>query len=519
MPFKSELRTKRHHLYFLLVWLALCLFCLHMVIGSEIKTAEQQFNQDINELATDVQQKLLANDAVLSGFSAFLQAVAETDQEATARYAAAAMAPYPHIYMLEVAREVPHREKDRLEESIRKSGLRNFSIKNFPLTTALPEAKETATTTLWPIIFIYPPLPAAQDIYGMRLESVPHREETLRLAAQSNQAVASPTFKLQEGGSGYIVLQNVIRVSASPEPGQPNMFGSSMVALLLNKTEHLLPATLASKPLSMNAELLSRASKEPSKLFQQTMPPAHWLDIKTLPRFTRIIETGMRSQPVRLSFERQLRWAEFFAPGAIAVVGLLIASMLLVSINVRRYHLVISNAAFMHERAEHLAMHDALTRLPNRHLLTDRFEQVFHRWQRLGTKFALFVIDLEHFKQINGSVGDEAGDAVLVATAERISRAIRASDTVARYGGDEFIVLVADVLNEADVLSLGEKLCRMLSEPVPWGSTELHPTCSLGIALCPDDGETFNSLFQQADRAMYQVKERGRNGVALAKAG
>ena len=174
MPFKSELRTKRHHLYFLLVWLALCLFCLHMVISSEIKTAEQQFNQDINELATDVQQKLLANDAVLSGFSAFLQAVAETDQEATARYAAAAMAPYPHIYMLEVAREVPHREKDGLEESIRKSGLRNFSIKNFPLTTALPEAKETAKTTLWPIIFIYPPLPAAQDIYGMRLEPVPY---------------------------------------------------------------------------------------------------------------------------------------------------------------------------------------------------------------------------------------------------------------------------------------------------------------------------------------------------------
>ena len=141
----------------------------------------------------------------------------------------------------------------------------------------------------------------------MRLESVPHLEETLRLAAQSNQAVASPTFKLQEGGSGYIVLQNVVRVSTSPEPGQPNMFGSSMVALLLNKTEHLLPATLASKPLSMNAELLSRASKEPSNLFQQTMPPAHWLDIKTLPRFTRIIETGMGSQPVRLSFERQLR--------------------------------------------------------------------------------------------------------------------------------------------------------------------------------------------------------------------
>jgi len=115
-------------------------------------------------------------------------------------------------------------------------------------------------------------------------------------------------------------------------------------------------------------------------------------------------------------------------------------------------------------------------------------------------------------------LGHEAGDAVLVATAERIRQAIRASDTVARYGGDEFVVLVADILNEADVLGLGEKLCNLLREPVPWRASVLQATCSLGIALCPDNGESFNALFQQADRAMYQVKERGRNGAALADA-
>jgi len=518
MQFRSNFRSKRHHASFLFAWLALCLFGLYMVVASEVKQAEQQFAQDINELSTELQQKLLANEAVLSGFSAFLQAVDQTDQDATALYAAAALAPYPHIYMLEVAREIPSAEKSNLESSIRNAGQRDFSIRNFPDTSRHPEIKEASAAMLWPIVFMFPALPAAQKIYGIRLESVHHLKATLRLASQLGRAVASPTFRLNEGSDGYILLRNVVRTNAPAKSGAPNLFGSSMVALLLNKTDSLRPANLPSKQLGMHAELLSEASREPSILFQQRIPPAHWLDNTTLPRFTRVIEPGMTSQPVRLSFERQLRWTQIFGPSAIAVVGMLLASMLLVAFNVRRHHRAIRTAATEHERAEHLAMHDALTRLPNRHLLSDRFDQALHRWQRHGTKFALFVIDLDHFKQINDNLGHEAGDAVLVATAERIRQAIRASDTVARYGGDEFVVLVADILNEADVLGLGEKLCNLLREPVPWRASVLQATCSLGIALCPDNGESFNALFQQADRAMYQVKERGRNGAALADA-
>lgn len=142
--------------------------------------------------------------------------------------------------------------------------------------------------------------------------------------------------------------------------------------------------------------------------------------------------------------------------------------MLLVAYSVQRHHRAIHTAAIEHERAEYQAMHDALTGLPNRHLLTDRFDQALHRWQRHGTKFALFIIDLDHFKKINDSHGHEAGDAVLIATSARILQAIRASDTVARYGGDEFIVLIADVLNETDALALGEKLCDLLRQPVAW---------------------------------------------------
>ncbi|HSG22376.1 MAG TPA: sensor domain-containing diguanylate cyclase [Azonexus sp.] len=518
MQFRSELRSKRHYASFLIAWLALCLFGLYMVISSEIKQAEQQFNQDIHELSADIRQKLLANEAVLSGFSAFLQAVEETNQGATALYAAAALAPYPHIYMLEVARKISSAEKSSLENSIREAGQRTFSIRSFSDSSRGPEIKDTSSETYWPIVFIFPTLPNVQEIYGIRLETVPHLEETLRIAARSGRAIASPGFPLKEGGNAFILLRNVVRPTASNKPGAPNLFGSSMVALLLNKTDSLLPANLASKDLGMNAEFLNEASREPSTLFQKSMPPAHWLDSKMLPRFTQIVDPDITSQPVRLTFERQLRWAHFFGPSVVAVVSMLLAGMLLVTINVRRHHQVINTAAIEHERTEHLAMHDALTRLPNRHLLTDRFDQVLHRWQRHGTKFALFVIDLDHFKKINDSLGHDAGDAVLVATAARITQAIRAGDTVARYGGDEFIVLIADVLSQEDALGLGEKLCDLLREPVSWGKASLQPTCSLGIALCPDDGDNFKSLFQQADQAMYQVKERGRNGALLAKA-
>lgn len=517
MQFRSEFRSTRHHASFLIAWLVLSIFGVYMVVASEIEQAEQQFAQDIHELSTDIRQKLHANDAVLSGFSAFLQAVEESDQEAAARYAASALAPYPHIEMLEVARRISPAEQFRLEQSIRKGGQANFTIRNFAEQNSQPGLAESPSSPIWPIVFIFPALTSTQEIYGIRLETVPYLAETLRLAPQGGRPLVSPVFKLNDGSSAYFLLRRVERNSPPASQGSPSLFGSSMVALLLCKTTRLLPANQANKHLQLSAELFSEAGREPSVLFQLRAAPVHWLNGKTLPRFSQVIETNSPSQPIRLSFQRQLRWTDIFSTSASATVAILLASMLLVGYSVRRHHRAIHTAAIEHERAEYQAMHDALTGLPNRHLLTDRFDQALHRWQRHGTKFALFIIDLDHFKKINDNLGHEAGDAVLIATAARILQAIRASDTVARYGGDEFIVLIADVLDETDALALGEKLCDLLRQPVAWGkAATLQPTCSLGIALCPDDGDNFNSLFQRADRAMYQVKKRGRNGALLA---
>lgn len=520
MEFRSKFRSRHYSASFLTAWLALSLFGLHMLVTSEIKKGEQQFAQDIHLISTEIRQKLLTNDDVLSGFSAFLQAVEKNDLNAAARYANAVLAPHPHIYMLEVARQLSPVEKSSFEESIRKNGEKTFFIRNFADLADHTRDNETPPSSLpkaiWPIVFMFPEHPAAEKIYGVRLETVPYLNKILRLAPQLDRAIASPVFELNEGGTAYILLRHVQRTATASQSLSAELFGDSMAALLLNKASGLHPANLANKNIGLSAELFSEAASESSLLFKDERPAANWADRLTLPLFSQVVESGNDSQPIRLTFERQLGWADIFSANNFAIVGVLLAGILLVGINMQRHHRTIRNAAIEHEHAEYLATHDPLTKLPNRHLLTDRFEQQLHRFERHGTKFALFIVDLDHFKAINDSFGHEAGDAVLVTTAARIAGAIRASDTVARYGGDEFVVLVADVLNSADALALGEKLCALLGEPVTWGKKTIQLTCSLGIALCPDAGKTFNTLFRQADQAMYQVKQRGRNGALLA---
>ncbi len=160
---------------------------------------------------------------------------------------------------------------------------------------------------------------------------------------------------------------------------------------------------------------------------------------------------------------------------------------------------------------EHIAHHDVLTGLPNRLLLLDRMQQSIKKAQRTKKHLAVLYIDLDKFKSINDSLGHAAGDEVLMAVAKRLRENVRTVDTIARIGGDEFIVLMESVTNVQDVKTMAEKLNHSLNQPIYWDMRELFITCSIGISLAPDDGDTPKELLKKADVAMYQSKEEGRN--------
>jgi diguanylate cyclase (GGDEF)-like protein/PAS domain S-box-containing protein len=164
------------------------------------------------------------------------------------------------------------------------------------------------------------------------------------------------------------------------------------------------------------------------------------------------------------------------------------------------------------EAVKYMAMHDALTRLPNRAMFNERLARAISLAQRHTRGLAVLFIDLDRFKLINDTLGHEAGDEVLREAASRLTENLRAGDTVARLGGDEFIVLLEDVPDPVYVGSVSRKLIRALAAPFTIGEREYRMTASIGVSVYPADGDDAETLLKHADAAMYRAKEQGRNG-------
>jgi len=160
----------------------------------------------------------------------------------------------------------------------------------------------------------------------------------------------------------------------------------------------------------------------------------------------------------------------------------------------------------------HSANHDSLTGLPNRILLSDRIDQATVLARRYGRKIAVLFLDLDRFKHVNDSLGHPVGDKLLQSIAGRLIACVRASDTVSRQGGDEFVVLLAEVDKAEDAALLAERILQSIAQPHTVGHQDLSLTTSIGIAVFPDDGEDAETLIKHADTAMYQAKEQGRRG-------
>jgi diguanylate cyclase (GGDEF)-like protein/PAS domain S-box-containing protein len=172
------------------------------------------------------------------------------------------------------------------------------------------------------------------------------------------------------------------------------------------------------------------------------------------------------------------------------------------------------------ERLEHLAHYDPLTELPNRLLLLSRLEHVLERAERHRQQAAVLFVDLDNFKVINDSLGHPAGDALLSTLARRLRGRLREEDTLGRLGGDEFLVILENVERAERAATVAEVLLHLLEQPfvLPAGQ-EVHIGASIGISLFPDDGATVTDLIKNADTAMYQAKEQGRNTYRFYTAG
>jgi diguanylate cyclase (GGDEF)-like protein/PAS domain S-box-containing protein len=162
-------------------------------------------------------------------------------------------------------------------------------------------------------------------------------------------------------------------------------------------------------------------------------------------------------------------------------------------------------------KISHLAQHDALTDLPNRLLLTDRLNEAIELALRYRRQLAVLYLDVDRFKHINDSLGHVIGDRLLQSVAQRLLECVRASDTISRQGGDEFVILLPEVAHPQDAALCADKMLEALRVPHRIDDHELHVTASIGISTYPDDGTDCESLIRRADFAMYDAKDNGRD--------
>ena len=163
----------------------------------------------------------------------------------------------------------------------------------------------------------------------------------------------------------------------------------------------------------------------------------------------------------------------------------------------------------------HLAYHDALTILPNRHLLHDRLQQALAQSKRSGKLAALLFLDLDGFKRINDTLGHGIGDLLLKSVAKRLKTTVRQVDTVARLGGDEFTIVLLEINHAQDAKDVAQKILKVISQPYKIEEHELFVTASVGISIYPDDGSDIESLIRKADIAMYRAKGQGKNNYQV----
>jgi diguanylate cyclase (GGDEF)-like protein/PAS domain S-box-containing protein len=163
-----------------------------------------------------------------------------------------------------------------------------------------------------------------------------------------------------------------------------------------------------------------------------------------------------------------------------------------------------------------MATHDGLTGLPNRALFYDRFDIAAAQANRNNKKMAVISSDLDKFKEINDKLGHDIGDRLLIKIAEKLTDILRKSDTVARMGGDEFVMLVTEFTSNNQIVKVAQKIITEIQKPFIINGYKINITISLGIVLYPDDGDNIHSLMKKADKLLYKAKEKGRNTYEIS---
>jgi diguanylate cyclase (GGDEF)-like protein len=355
-----------------------------------------------------------------------------------------------------------------------------------------------------PIIFIEPMSPTSKNLIGLDIDSEPILRDALNQSAQSQSSVSSVPFNLLEGPLGYVLFRPVLN--------RPS--GKQAFALLVVNAEAIQnEMTPLMENLNFRIYHASYTSEDPEGLLLHVEAPTpdKW-EVKLLPRLSAERTLKSRSQPLVLKIDKQVGWSDLNLPLMITTGCTSLLSLGLLLLFLSSHYRLEAQRKKSVESLLHMATHDALTGLPNRILLEDRFSLIYSRAQRRNSPFSTLFLDLNKFKVVNDTYGHEVGDELLKAMGSLLKECIREEDTLCRLSGDEFVILLENTPYE-NAEKIAQKIKKCMAQPMRIQGIKLKIGVSVGIAVYPDDGTTINELLKIADDRMYQAKGQDKIGM------
>jgi diguanylate cyclase len=502
-------KTKPFWIYGLvfLVWAALMSIPTVLVFKFVLHEAEVAFNQRVVQLRESIELIARDNESILEGFTAFLSAIEYADRESASRYARQILARYPHIYALEVALIVKQDDLAEFAARQKRSWFPQFEVKAFDYVAGNRTWQAVTKKAIYnPIIFVEPMSTNTKQLIGADVDSAPFLRDAISKSKKLQSSVATIPFKLVEGPRGYALFHPV------PDPPSGDNTKRKQALALLEVNAEAIQKKIAYLVENLEFRLYysSYSYDEPEGLLLHIATSSrNRLEARLFPKLTAERKLESQGQPFALRVDKQLGWSDLDLPLVLATgcASFLFLALLLIFLNTHLRQKEQREKLTNH--LLHMATHDALTGLPNRNLLADRFSQACSRTHRRDMTFSIMFLDLNGFKKVNDTFGHQVGDQLLKTLGGLLKECIRDEDTLSRISGDEFVILLEDTSYE-DAQRVAWKIQAKLTRPVLIQGIELNIGISLGIAVYPDDGTEMSELLKKADARMYEAKEQNK---------
>ena len=295
-----------------------------------------------------------------------------------------------------------------------------------------------------------------------------------------------------------MVSQRVLNEVQTEKDKYNKAFNSSPYAILLTKVQD-------GRIFEVNEGFVRMTGYQPEEVVgKTTLEVGLWIDPEERTEFVRDLMRGdVQERETRFRVKNDTFITCLISATIITVLG---EECILTSVN------DVSEMNRIRKKLEIMALHDTLTGLPNRQLFYDRAEIAFANARREQQSVAVVSLDVDRLKQINDQWGHAAGDSTLVSVGARLLQLLRKGDTVSRFGGDEFLILLGGITRPEDTTSVVQKMIDSVAEPIPFEGNQIVISASVGIAIFPEDGAEAETLIRKSDEAMYYIKEHGRNG-------